>query len=292
MGLVPPSHRRGRELWSTLRDSLALYLNPCPELEHYNRPLMRYRTLLALTVSLSLAAGISPSAAHDSIATARTIEWRAPQADESRLLMPTFKRNVSPTAAVLRPTNLANGLGIQPVGPRVALTTTETILGRTKLVAFASSAGLCVEIDHDALNSRAGGCSFRPLPAHRQIWVAAIGFSSGLGQEGVTEILGMAGPAVQSVQVSYASDARRRHLSVPVGELPRSIMKGTDIPSSRWFAIDASGCLESRDVRMRALGPHHSFLGSAKGLDQHAACQAGIGYKTRGALIYGSLPPS
>ncbi len=182
--------------------------------------------------------------------------------------------------------------GHTSLGPRATLSAFKSILGPTKLVAFASSDGLCVEVDHTSLNSYAGACSFRPLPKHHQLLAASIGFSSGLGQSGVSELVGMAGPTVQIVQVSYVSDARRRQLSVPVGELPRSIRERIDVPARRWFAFDAPGCLESHNVRMRAFGPHHSFLGSAKGLDQHAACQKGIGYKTRGTVIYGSLPSS
>lgn len=237
---------------------------------------MRLPFVLILAASLFLGVHIPPGVARDSNSTTTKIDRRLAQTHP--WLLSVFGRD--------RP-------GIHPTGPRVALTTSRSILGPTKLVAFASSDGLCVEVDHPSLKSHAGACGFNPpLPKHHQLLAASIGFSSGLGQSGVSELIGMAGPTVQFVQVSYVSEARRRHLSVPVGELPHSILKRTDVPASRWFAFDAPGCLESHNVRMRAFGPHHSFLGSAKGLDQRAACQGGIGYKARGTVIYGSLPPS
>lgn len=222
---------------------------------------MRLSFVLILAASLFLGVDISSGLANDSYSTTKGVSGRD------------------------RP-------DIHSTGPRVTLTTSRSILGLTKLVAFASSDGLCVEVDHPSLKSHAGACSFKSLPKHRQLLTASVGFSSGLGQSGVSELIGMAGLTVQSVQVSYVIDARRHHLSVLVGELPHSILNRTDVPASRWFAFDAPGCLESHNIRMRAFGPHHSFLGSAKGLDQHAACQGGIGYKARATIIYGSLPPS
>lgn len=235
---------------------------------------MRPSFVLILAASLLLGVDISSGLANNSYSTTK------------------IDRRLAQTHPWLLSVSGRDRPGIHPTGPRVALTASRSILGPTKLVAFASSDGLCVEVDHPSLKSHAGACSFKPLPKHRQLLAASIGFSSGLGQRGVSELIGMAGPTVQSVQVSYVSDARRQRLSVPVGELPHSILKRTDVPASRWFAFDAPGCLESHNVRMRAFGPHHSFLGSAKGFDQHAACQAGIGYKARGTVIYGSLPPS
>jgi hypothetical protein len=239
---------------------------------------MRFPFVLALAVSLFWSISIARGVAHNSSPINPEISRRPAQAHTS-----PWQGSAS---------NQYRG-NIHPLSPRVTLTIFKSLLGPTKLVAFASSDGLCVEVDHPSLRSHAGACSFRPsLPGHRQLLAASIGFSAGLGQNGVSELIGMARPTVQLVQVSYVSDARRRHLSVPVGELPRSILKRTDAPASRWFAFDVPGCLESHNVRIRAFGPHHSFLGSAKGFDQHAACQAGIGYKARAAVIYGSLPPS
>jgi hypothetical protein len=239
---------------------------------------MRCPSIFAVAASLFLPISAAQGVAHDSNPTNSEIDQRPARGHTSPWLAPASEQYRG---------------GIHLLGPRVALATFKSILGPAKLVAFASSDGLCVEVDHPSLKSHAGACSFKPpLPKHRQLLAASIGFSSGLGQNGVSELIGMAGPAVQFVQVSYVSDARRRHLSVPVGELPHSILRRTDVPASRWFAFDAPGCLESHNLRMRAFGSHHSFLGSAKGLDQHAACEAGIGYKARGTVIYGSLPPS
>jgi len=209
--------------------------------------------------------------------------------------------HANPTGTVISPRysqarlTSASGLdhvGIHPIGPRVTLIASKSILGQTKLIAFASTDGLCVEVEHISFKSHAGACSFKPLPKHRQLLTASVGFSAGVGRSGVTELVGMAGPTVQSVRASYASDTGQRQLSVPVGELPRSILKETRVPANRWFVMDLPGCLGSQDIRVYAFGPRHALLGSAKGLDQHAACQAGLGYKTRGALLYGSLPPS
>lgn len=238
---------------------------------------MRVPFILTLVASLFLTIHISWGIAHNSNPISPEIDWEPTQAQPSPRLVPGSEQY---------------RVGIHPIGPHAALTTFKSILGPTKLVAFASTDGLCVEVDHIAFKSRAGACSFRPLPEHRQLLAVSIGFSSGLGRSGVTELVGMAGPAVQFVQVSYANHAHQHFLSAPVGELPRSIMKRTGAPARRWFAINAPGCLESHDVRIRAVGPRHSFLGSAKGLDQHAACQAGLGYKAKASLIYGSLPPS
>lgn len=233
--------------------------------------------ILTLAISLLLAIPTAQGATHSSDPIIPKIDRRSAPAQMSSQQLPAIERYLT---------------GIHRIGPRATLTTFNSILGPTKLVAFASSDGLCVEVDHTSPKSYEGACSIRPLSKHRQLLVASIGFSSGLGQSGVSELMGMAGPAVEVVEVSYVSDTRMRHLSVPVGELPLSILKRTDVPASRWFAFDAPGCLESHNVRIRTFGSHHSFLGSATGLDQHAACKEGIGYKARATVIYGSLPPS
>jgi hypothetical protein len=238
---------------------------------------MRFPFVLALAASLLLAVHISRGVAQDSNPIISKTDWQHTQAPRSSRSVPVSARHRH---------------GIHPIGPRATLIALKTILGPTKLVAFASTDGLCIEVDHISPKSHAGACLFRPLPRHDPLLTASIGFSSGLGQSGVTELVGMAGPTVQFVQVSYASNTGPRHLTVPVGELPHSIMRRTNAPAKRWFAINAPGCLESLDIRMDAFGPHHVFLGSAKGLDQRAACHAGLGYKTKGRIIYGSLPLS
>jgi hypothetical protein len=240
-------------------------------------PLIRPAVALGIAMAFSVLFGIWED--HCAFAGMRRLQALGSESLASRSVAPVPKRSVS-------------SLGIHPTSHRMTLTTTKTVLGRTALVGLTSMNGLCVEVDHIYPKSHAGACSFNPLPNDRPLLAVSIGFSSGLGQSGVTELVGMAGPAVRFVQVSYASDTGRRHLSVPVGELPRSIVRRTKVPARRWFAIDAPGCLESHDLRMHAYGSHRSFLGSATGLDQYAACQAGIGYKSKGAVIYGSLPPS
>lgn len=240
-------------------------------------PLVRPAVAFGMATAFGLLFGIWQD--HCAFAHMRALQTFGSESLASSSNAPVPKRSVS-------------SFGIHPTSRRMTLTTAETILGRTALIGFTSTNGLCVEVDHIYPKSHAGACSFKPLPLDRPLLGVSIGFSSGLGQSGVTELVGMAGPTVRFVQVSYASDTGRRHLSVPVGELPRSIVRRTKVPALRWFAIDAPGCLESDDLRMRAYGSHHSFLGSATGLDQYAACQEGIGYKSRGAVIYGSLPPS
>lgn len=234
---------------------------------------MRFTYILALATSLFLATHISRGIAHD---------YNPPVTKINREYAQARQGSVSDPYRV----------GIHPIGPRATLVAVKSILGQTRLIAFVSTDGLCVEVEHISPKSRAGACSFKPLPKRRQLFAASVGFSAGLGQNGVTELVGMAGPTVQSVQVSYTSDAGQRHLSVPVGELPRSMMRRADVPANRWFAMDLPGCLESHDMHMLAFGPRHALLGSAKGLNQHAACQAGLGYKTKGEVLYGSLPPS
>jgi hypothetical protein len=233
---------------------------------------MRFTYVLLLATSLFFATHISQGIARDSSSTVTKIGRKYTQA---------------------RPGSVSDPyrVGIHPIGPKATLIAFSSILGQTKLIAFASTDGLCVEVEHISFKSHAGACLFKPLPKHRQLFAASVGFSASPRQSGVTELVGMAGPTVQSVHVSYTSDAGQRHLSVPVSELPRSIMKRAEVPANRWFAMDLPGCLESRDIHMYAFGPRHAFLGSAEGLDQHAACQAGLGYKTRGAVLYGSLPP-
>jgi hypothetical protein len=166
----------------------------------------------------------------------------------------------------------------------------KTILGPAELVAFISSQGLCVEVDHVPQGSHAGGCAFLPLSAHRQIAPSGEGYADGLKSAGVTEIFGQVGLAVRSVLVRYKLHGRWHRRGAMLGRLPAAIAHRAEPLALRWFAVDLPGCLEGGDVHLLAFSARHVFLGSADALSQHAACQAGGGYKIRGGLAYGSLP--
>jgi hypothetical protein len=191
---------------------------------------------------------------------------------------------------LLPPTHFPSGAGVQRLGAPYVLSSANTLLGSTQLVGFPSTAGICVEVDHIPQRSRAGGCDFTPSLSSPKAIPLGWGYTetSGTGH-GVTELFGHAGPEVRSVFVEYKSVSGKWHRVVAM--LGRAFP--IDLASlSGWFAADVPGCLGQHQVRLRAIGPHQAILGTARGLDQVAACNSGSGYKVRGSIVYGGLPPT
>lgn len=199
-----------------------------------------------------------------------------------------------PNAQVKRPTLPAVAFpaqaGINRTSQPIRIASKETLLGATELVAFSSTAGLCVEVDHVPLASRAGGCSFRPPSRKSPSSVAAQGYAAGLGVSGVTEIIGNTRSTVHSIRIEYRAQAVWRSVPVLLGTAPPELRKDPD--PSKWFAANLPGCLESDQIRISAYGPGRIRLGSIPGLPQRDACRQGNGYKVRGEVLYGALPAS
>lgn len=191
---------------------------------------------------------------------------------------------------VLPATTFPPGSGVRRVGSPELLASGDTILGPTQLVAFWSTSGLCVEIDHLTPQSRAGGCDFTPLPSNRQVRAVGAGYVSTPGKPGITEILGQVVPSARFVLIEYKQARATHRLRAIVGRLPANRRKDAGPSTLSWFGADMPGCLEGRNLRIRAFGPGKVLLGTALGLAQKAACKAGTGYKVRGSLTFGSLP--
>lgn len=187
----------------------------------------------------------------------------------------------------LPPTHFPRGYGVRRLGPPILIAAANNFLGRVELVGFPSSAGLCVEVDHIPQRSRAGGCDFTPSSMRAMIAPVAWGFTRSPGTPGITELIGRIGPKVISVRVEYQLQGVWHRAVVLSGRI-------TQPPDGDqrhgWFAADMRGCLEGTHVRLRALGEHHNFIGSARGMSQHAACREGAGYKVGGSITYGTLP--
>lgn len=182
------------------------------------------------------------------------------------------------------------GSGVRRTGPPVALAKASTILGPTNLVEFSSTLGPCVEVDHLPQRSRAGGCAFTPFPSGQSVRSVAIGYTDGVHAGGLTELFGQATPSVRSVNIDYRHAGAWHRTRVLLGR--DSSRAKRRLPRVSWFAADVPGCLEGSQIRIKAFDADHALLSTASALDQHAACQAGSGYKVRGALVYGALPLS
>jgi hypothetical protein len=199
------------------------------------------------------------------------------------------------SASVLRQSPKAPSLpppkvGLTRTSPAVVLEAGNLILGRTELVAFMSTDGLCVEVDHIPHRTRAGGCEFRPLPTDRSIFLSAQGYSKAVGEDGITELIGQVSPAARSIRVEYRRGHSWIRQKVLFGYLPAAVRPDAATVSPAWFATNLPGCVQGRNIRVRAFGIHHSYLGDARGLQQNFACRAGMGYKVRGGITYGALP--
>ena len=187
-------------------------------------------------------------------------------------------------------TNFPSDAGIKRTSHSMLLGNRQTILGQTELVAFWSSAGLCVELDHPPHQSRAGGCAYTWLPPRRAVAIVGVGFSRTLGASGVTEIIGQASPSVARVIVEYEWAGETRPVRAKHGRLPIEARKNRGPSHVGWFGADIPGCSTRGNLRVVAYDFNNAPLGMAHGLSQDAACKSGIGYKARGALTFGSLP--
>lgn len=199
----------------------------------------------------------------------------------------TAKASLRPS---LPPTTFPPSFGVQRIGRSELLASGETILGPTQLVAFWSTSGLCVELDHLNFQSRAGGCGFKALPPSRQVLAVGAGYTGTPGEIGLTEILGQANPSTRSVLIEYHYANTRHRVRAMVGGLPARMRKDNGPSSAMWFGANLRGCVGGSSVKIRVFGPHKRFLGEDQGITQGAACRAGAGYKVRGSVTFGSLP--
>jgi hypothetical protein len=181
-------------------------------------------------------------------------------------------------------------LGLIRTSPSELLAATRTVLGPTELVAFMTTDGLCVEVDHVRHRSRAGGCAFRPLPPHRAVTIAAQGFSLSAAPGGVTEIIGQVTSRARSVKLEYRGHRSWLRQKVLFGTLSTGLGTEARPLSPRWFSANLPGCLQGDQIRIRVYGQGHVYLGRGGGLPQRYACRSGNGYKAWGAITYGSLP--
>jgi hypothetical protein len=198
------------------------------------------------------------------------------------------QRHVPSLASTRFPANS----GIRRLGRSFRLARKSTILGVTELVAFASTEGLCVELDHIPQRSRAGGCGFSPLSPRHSIKLGGQGYSSSPPSRGVTELFGQVPSSIRSVQIDFRQGTIWHRAPVLFGAVSPAITTKTREASTKWFATDVPGCLSSKQIRLQSFGPGRVSNGYAIALDQHAACESGEGYKVRGAVIYGALPSS
>ena len=193
----------------------------------------------------------------------------------------------SPT---LPPIHFPPKSGIRRNGQPTLLDRGNTFLGTTELVAFSSTLGLCIEIDHLRQRSRAGGCAFATVPAHRKVSVMGEGYNAQPGRAGVTEIFGEATASTQSILIEYQLDTHRHRTTALLGTLSHHIRATSNSALPIWFAADIPGCQERQHIHVLAFGPRHTLLGAAIGQPQRAACAAGSGYGVRGAVTFGMLP--
>jgi hypothetical protein len=189
----------------------------------------------------------------------------------------------------LPPTHFPSESGVKRIGAPYVLSSADTLLGSTELVGFLSTIGICVEVDHIPQQSRAGGCNFTLSPSSSNVLPLGWGYTRALNNgRGVTEIFGRAGPKVRRVLVEYRLFGDWHRVRSMLGHAFPKDQRSL----SGWFAADVPGCLGRHEVRLRALSRHHATLGTTPGLDQVAACNSGSGYKVRGSLVYGGLPPA
>ncbi len=191
-------------------------------------------------------------------------------------------------APTLPPVKFPPGSGARRLSKPARLARGDTFLGTTELVAFSSTLGLCVEVDHIQQRSRAGGCAFLPPPPTKRVALIGEGYNSTAGHIGSTELFGEVASPTISVIVEYKANNRWRRIRTLLGSLPPSLSTIRKDSMPKWFATDIPGCQE-RQVRIRALGTKQTTLGVAHGDEQRAACQAGSGYGIRGGFSYGAL---
>ncbi len=187
-------------------------------------------------------------------------------------------------------TTFPPGSGVRRTGSPELLASGDTILGPTQLVAFWSTSGLCVEIDHLKPRSRAGGCDFTPSPPNQQVMAVGAGYVSAPGKPGITEIFGQVVLSTRFVLIEYRQAHATHRLRAMVGRLASNKRKDAGPSSFAWFGANLPGCLGGRDVKISAFGPGKKLLGTSLGLRQKAACKAGSGYRVRGSVTFGSLP--
>lgn len=161
-------------------------------------------------------------------------------------------------APTLPPVNFPPGSGARRLSKPARLARGDTFLGTTELVAFSSTLGLCVEVDHIQQRSRAGGCAFLPPRPARRIALIGEGYNSTAGGAGSTELFGEVALPATSVIVEYKSGTRWRRAGTLLGSLPPSLKTNRNASLPKWFATDIPGCQErqSADTSVKDTSPH------------------------------------
>jgi hypothetical protein len=194
-------------------------------------------------------------------------------------------------APSLPSTHFSAGSHVRREGRSQLLAAGTTILGRTELVAFPSSLGLCIENDHIPQATRAGGCgSHFPVVLH-PLALAAWGYSaSARATAGVTELTGLVIPTVTRVRVSFRINGRQYQARVLFSRVHGTAARLLHVSPVGIFSLDIPTCINGTQIRIEGFERSRRLFESTPRFQQRAACATGNGFVYRGVLSFGALP--
>lgn len=204
----------------------------------------------------------------------------------------THHSGTSGNKPTLPPAHFPPGSGLVRRSSSEKLAEGVTLLGRTELVAFSTTLGLCVETDHIPQRSRAGGCDINPLSANQLAATVALGYSGAPGgRNGVTEILGQAKSVVNHIRVVFFTDGHRHRAPVLFSQIRGQLADVLHVQPIAFFAINLPTCVEGDSVRFQVFREGGHVVTIKPQFHQQAACAAGSGFSVSGSTTFGSLPP-
>jgi len=182
---------------------------------------------------------------------------------------------------------------IQREGASQLLAASTTMLGRTELVAFPSSLGLCIENDHPRQRTRAGGCGVRQATGEHNIGIVAWGYSDKAGgPAGTTELIGQVTPSVTQLQAFFRVGGSQHRAPVLFSRVRGKLAGLLHVSPFGVFSIDIPTCIEGSQLRLRGSDDSTRSFAISPRFSQRAACDSGNGFVFRGDLSFGNLPSS
>jgi hypothetical protein len=152
---------------------------------------------------------------------------------------------------------------LRPCGQPVVIGEGRTFAGPVEIVAFTSSAGLCIEIDV----VRISGTGHCPGPIHPRVGnaISSSGTGVSFGKPRYTEVVGAVVPGTATVRVNYRRNGQTKQAAGIVAQVDGELQQRLQEPAPFGvFYAMVRGCVAAKRIRLAALDASGTVLGRTR----------------------------